>query len=190
MIWKCPPHYRPFVMGIHRSPIDSPHKWPITRSVVVILNKLLNKQLSCRWFETKQCLCDVTVMWYISSPDSPRNKHIKYQCHCWCSIWFKHLINISFYKKCTYYLSVTLLLKTWNWQAFRPHASENFRCTCVYTISTCISFSCRRNNDVCQHICSPKYLYIDLRLHRFSRKYISVLYSVIQVVGIHIQYIL
>ena len=29
MAWKCFPHYWPFVRGIHRSPVDSPHKGPV-----------------------------------------------------------------------------------------------------------------------------------------------------------------
>ena len=46
------PHHWPFVRGIHRSS----HKGPVIRSFDVffgfILNELLNKHLSCLWFET------------------------------------------------------------------------------------------------------------------------------------------
>ena len=46
----------PPARGIHRSPVDSPYKGPVMRSVDVLfvasLNKLLNKQSSGRWFET------------------------------------------------------------------------------------------------------------------------------------------
>ena len=46
MAWKPVPRYWPFVRGIHRWPVDSPHKGPD-----VTVNKILNKQLSCRWFK-------------------------------------------------------------------------------------------------------------------------------------------
>ena len=46
--------------------VDSPHKGPVIRSFnhffVVSLNKLLDKELSCRWCETAWCSCDVIVM--------------------------------------------------------------------------------------------------------------------------------
>ena len=46
----------PFVKGIRRSPLDSPHKGPVTRSFGVFfdlrLNKLLSKQSRRRWFGT------------------------------------------------------------------------------------------------------------------------------------------
>ena len=50
-----------------QSLVDSPHKWPVVMSFDVIsvvghLHKLLNKQLSCQWFETPWWQCDVTVM--------------------------------------------------------------------------------------------------------------------------------
>ena len=55
MAWKRFPHYWPFVRGIN-------HKWiPFKTELVVFfvgLNKLLNKQPSCRWFEPH----DFTVM--------------------------------------------------------------------------------------------------------------------------------
>ena len=45
-----------FSKVIHRSPVDSPHKWPI------IYSFRMNKPSSCRWFETLWWLCDFTVM--------------------------------------------------------------------------------------------------------------------------------
>ena len=35
--WKHFPRYWPFVRGIHRWPVNSPHKWPVTRSFDVPL---------------------------------------------------------------------------------------------------------------------------------------------------------
>ena len=54
--WKHFPRYWPFVRGIHRSPVNSRHKRPLTRSFDVFfdlrLNKLLSKQSWGWWFET------------------------------------------------------------------------------------------------------------------------------------------
>ena len=57
----------PFVRGIHRSPVDSPHKGTVTRGFRdvhfgVSLNKLMNKQSSCLWIETPIGSFDVVVM--------------------------------------------------------------------------------------------------------------------------------
>ena len=53
--WKHFPRYRPFVRGIHWSPVNSP-QWPVTRSFDVFFDLHLNKQLSKQsrgwWFET------------------------------------------------------------------------------------------------------------------------------------------
>ena len=54
--WKHYLRYWPFVRGIHRSPVNSPHKGPATRSFDVFFdlnpNKQLSKQSSRWWFET------------------------------------------------------------------------------------------------------------------------------------------
>ena len=52
--WKHFPHNWPFVREIHRSPVNSPHKRPMTRSFDVFfdLNKRLSKQSWGWWFET------------------------------------------------------------------------------------------------------------------------------------------
>ena len=54
--WKHFPRYSPFVQGIHRSPVNSPHKRPVTRSfdvsLICALNKRLSKQSWGWWFET------------------------------------------------------------------------------------------------------------------------------------------
>ena len=57
--WKHFPRYWPFVRGIHRSTVNSPHKGPVTRSFDVFLDLRLNKRLSKQswgcWFETLSC---------------------------------------------------------------------------------------------------------------------------------------
>ena len=57
--WKHLPRYWPFVRGIHRSPVNSPHKGPVTRSFGVFFdlhpNKRLSKQWWGWWFETLSC---------------------------------------------------------------------------------------------------------------------------------------
>ena len=44
--WKHFPRYLPFVRGIHRSSVNSPHKWPVTRSFDVFFDLRPNKRLS------------------------------------------------------------------------------------------------------------------------------------------------
>ena len=55
-----------FVRAIHRSPVNFPHRVASNAALWCFLcfqvNKLLNKQSSCRWFDTSCCSSDVTVM--------------------------------------------------------------------------------------------------------------------------------
>ena len=44
--WKNFPRYWPFVWGLHRSPVNSPHKGHVTRSFTVSFDLRLNKRLS------------------------------------------------------------------------------------------------------------------------------------------------
>ena len=54
--WKHFPRYWPFVRGIHRSPVNSPHKgqWrgALMFSLICSLNKRFSKQSWGWWFET------------------------------------------------------------------------------------------------------------------------------------------
>ena len=54
--WKHFPRYWPFVSGIHRSPVDSPHKGQWRGALMFFLelhlNERLGKQSRRRWFET------------------------------------------------------------------------------------------------------------------------------------------
>ena len=54
--WEHFPRYCPFVRGIHRSPVNSPHRGPVTLSFDVFFYLCLNKRLSIqsrhRWFES------------------------------------------------------------------------------------------------------------------------------------------
>ena len=57
--WKHFPRYWPFVRGIHRSPVNSPHKGQWRRALMFTLICCLNKRL-CKqpwgwWFETLLC---------------------------------------------------------------------------------------------------------------------------------------
>ena len=65
LTWKYFPHYWPFVRGIHQSQLI-PLTRDQTQSFGVIFdaspNTLLNKHLSCQWFEMPWCSCDVTVI--------------------------------------------------------------------------------------------------------------------------------
>ena len=50
--WKHFPRYWPFVRGIHRSPVNSPHKGPWRGALMFSLNCALNKQSWGWWYET------------------------------------------------------------------------------------------------------------------------------------------
>ena len=56
--WKHFPRYWPFVRGIHRSPVNSPHR-PVKRSFDVFVDLRSNKRLSKQswgwWFKTPSC---------------------------------------------------------------------------------------------------------------------------------------
>ena len=58
----------PFVKEFHNTLVDSPHRGPVMQSFsvpfVVSLNKLLNQQFSCWWFE-RLCHCKVTHLCHI-----------------------------------------------------------------------------------------------------------------------------
>ena len=48
--------------GIHQWLVYSTQKWPVMQSCDVSMNRLVNKQLSCWWFEMPCHSFDVTVM--------------------------------------------------------------------------------------------------------------------------------
>ena len=57
--WKLFLRYRPFVRGIHRSLVNSPHKSQWRGNLMFFLDYVLNKRLSKQswgwWFETPLC---------------------------------------------------------------------------------------------------------------------------------------
>ena len=71
VIWERYPQYWSYGKGNHRSPVNSPHKGPVTRgfdvSYIASLNKLLNKESSCPWFDMLRRSCDVTLMFFLGS---------------------------------------------------------------------------------------------------------------------------
>ena len=79
--WNHIPRYRPFVMGIHRSPVDSLHKGPVTRtalfSLVFISTKCWINRRAARDLRRHGAHCHVIVMLFSARqtsgpcPDSP-----------------------------------------------------------------------------------------------------------------------
>ena len=66
------PSHWPFVGGIHRSPMDSPHKASDTEHCCFLdlrLNKRLSKQSGRQWFETPSlslwCYCNCTRVFFL-----------------------------------------------------------------------------------------------------------------------------
>ena len=88
--WKHFLRYRHSVWGIHRSPVNSPHKKPVTRSFDAIfdlrLNKWLSKQSRRRCFETPS---HSSCRHYNGNLFLSRNKKQ-------CIPWVKLLKNFSF----------------------------------------------------------------------------------------------
>ena len=64
--WKLFPNHWSFVRGIHRSPVNSPHRRPVMlvvdTSFGVSQNKRMNIQSNHRRFETPWRSCDVAVI--------------------------------------------------------------------------------------------------------------------------------
>ena len=75
--WKYFPRYWPFVRGIHRWPVNSPHKgqWrgALMFSLVCALNKRLSKQSWGWWFETPSCSLWRHRNEKVSKIDQPRD---------------------------------------------------------------------------------------------------------------------
>ena len=53
--WTHLPRYWPFVRGIHKYPVNSPHKGQWRGALMFALNKRLSKQSWGWWFETSSC---------------------------------------------------------------------------------------------------------------------------------------
>ena len=87
------PLYWPFVEGIHRSPVDSPHKGSIKYtfdvSSIIIPNKVLDKWSSCQRLETSWSSCDITVIFwfYLTSEKRKRTAITKTK---WWWLWRKN----------------------------------------------------------------------------------------------------
>ena len=65
LTWKCLVHYRLFVRGIHQSFLDSPFPSQEASNVVwfvVCIDRLLNKQSSCKWFQMPCCPSDAIAL--------------------------------------------------------------------------------------------------------------------------------
>ena len=88
--WKQFPRYWPFVRGIHRSPVNSPHT-PVTRSFGVFFDLRLNKRLSEQswgwWFETPSHSLLRHCKVYICLPFATDSTHIP------SNLWYKRHLN-------------------------------------------------------------------------------------------------
>ena len=65
VIWKHFLYYRSFMIGIHRSPADSPHKGPVIQSFgYFFADSLTSCWTTSRVVDEFRCSCNVTVMNY------------------------------------------------------------------------------------------------------------------------------
>ena len=99
--WKHFPRYWPFVRGIHRSSVNSPHKgqWPgaLMFSLICALNKRLSKQWWDRWFETPSC-----PLWR----------------HCYVNLApLVHILRDILHVE-SVYISIHIVLCQWYWEDF------------------------------------------------------------------------
>ena len=86
IIRKRLPRYWSFVRGNHRSPANSPHKGPVTRSFVVFFDLCMNKWLSKpsrrRWFQTPSRSlwrhCNADKIWSVITVTLKRTLNISY----------------------------------------------------------------------------------------------------------------
>ena len=80
--WKHFPRYWPFVRGIHRSPVNSPHKgqW---RGALLFFHLRLNKRLSKQWWG-----------WWFETPSRPLWRHCNLQW-LWGLIGNKHGLTMN-----------------------------------------------------------------------------------------------
>ena len=80
-----PAHHTSFVQGTHTPPMNLLHTGPIIRSfgvfIAVILNKLLNKQSSCRSFEAPWPPCDFNPY---DNNNNNYNNNNNNNNHCTC----------------------------------------------------------------------------------------------------------
>ena len=98
MAWRRFPHYWSFVRGIHRWPVDSPHKGPVMwsfDSFVVRPIKLSSKQSICLWLGMPRRPCDVTVT----------RPHLRWMpcintiitCNTWCLRCFTQCFSCNYH---------------------------------------------------------------------------------------------
>ena len=89
--WKHFPRYRPFVRGIHRSPVNPPHKvqWRVALmlSLICALNKQSSKQSWGWWFETPS-----RSLWHCN--DQYLSDKIA-RCFSWGSNWQVVIVSVN-----------------------------------------------------------------------------------------------
>ena len=72
-----------FVRGIHRGPVNSPHKWPVTRKmfpfddVIMLVDSIWNLQV-CNNAHKHQWIVKITSTWTVFFPWSKQNLFLFY----------------------------------------------------------------------------------------------------------------
>ena len=118
--WKHFSRYWPFVRGIHRSPVNSPHKGQgrgaLLFSLICALNKRLSKQSWCWWFKTPSHPlwrhCNVT----------PQIKAILWTIICWAFDF--SLLGIMSPFHCSWLQVIQLTLVSQNQEKETQHARK------------------------------------------------------------------
>ena len=115
--WKHFPRYWPFVWGIHRSPVNFPHKgqWheALTFSLICALNKRLSKQPRGRWFEMPSpSLWRHFNEWYLYAPLA-----CCWFSHCFvtCSVLKQCVATLALYFFLLFLYLFAVFVLCWNW---------------------------------------------------------------------------
>ena len=112
--WKHIPHYWPFVRGIHRSPVNSPHKGQWRRALMFSLicawmNNRVNNREADDW-RRQRVHYDVTVMCFVFLSGPILRKYVrkiigdKAQVRISCSK-FRVVVTFMDYHICVVYLT-------------------------------------------------------------------------------------
>ena len=71
-----------FVRGIHRRPVNSPHKWPVTRKMF-LFDDVIMKTRTDRWYNLVRT---ITSLPYADSETQVRFEILKFLVSSW--VWF------------------------------------------------------------------------------------------------------
>ena len=80
-----------FVRGIHRGPVNSPHKWPVTRKTFPFDDVIMGKGTLVCWvplyIRTYRCIVSRVTTRYLSAMDVDKIELVYQYCNLICGTW-------------------------------------------------------------------------------------------------------